>query len=120
MITRQGRGLTSQDLAPQLLSGQQGKPLNSSQIPARIQMTRQAGRDEIGLKSSSEVRAGDSGNQNQTTAREAHSDAVCSRAEIKVETQSPDQGLDQQSMEESDCNRAGDRHGYNIIITGKD
>lgn len=100
--------------------GQQGKTLNSSQIQARIQMTRQAGRDEVGLKSSREVRAGDSGNQNQTSARQAHSDAVYSRAEIKVETQSLGQGLDQQSVEKSDCNRAGDRHGYNIIITGKD
>lgn len=47
------------------------------------------------------------------------SDAVCSRAEIKVGTQSPGQGLDQQSMEESGCNRAGDRHGCNVMITGK-
>lgn len=83
-------------------------------------MTRQAAGDEVDLKSSHEVRAGDSGNQNQTTARQALSDAGCSRAEIKVGTQSPGEGLDQQSVEESGCNRAGDKHGYNTIITGKD
>lgn len=49
--------------------GKQGKPLNSSQVQARVQMSRQAGSDEVGLKSIHEVRAGDSGNQNQTTAR---------------------------------------------------
>lgn len=73
----------------------QGKPLNSSQIQATVQMTRQAGGDEVGLKSSHEVRAGDSGNENEPTARQAHSDAVCSRAEIKVGAQTPGQGLDQ-------------------------
>lgn len=73
----------------------QGKPLNSSQIQATVQMTRQAGGDEVGLKSSYEVRAGDSDNENEPTARQAHSDVVCSRAEIKVGTQTPGQGLDQ-------------------------
>ncbi|RMC07659.1 hypothetical protein DUI87_17136 [Hirundo rustica rustica] len=56
--------------------GKQGKALNSSWIQARVRMTRQAGSDGAGLKSSREVRAGGSGDQNQTTARQAHSDEV--------------------------------------------
>lgn len=49
--------------------GKQSKPLNSCQIQTRVQMTRQTGSDEAGMKSSCEVKAGDSDNQNQTTAR---------------------------------------------------
>lgn len=84
--------------------GKQGKPGNSSQVQPRVQITRQVCGDEVGLKSSHEIRSGSvlvmvtRIRHTPIIARQVHSDAVYSRSETKVGRQSPGQGLDQQGL----------------------
>lgn len=47
--------------------GKQGKPGNDSHVQPRVRITRQVCGDEVGLKSSHEIRPGD-GNQQQAQA----------------------------------------------------